>query len=59
MFGIYSTDDSTLLYASRESIAEREHLFLEQFLKEYENGNVTDTSAEGLDTGDEVIWLQR
>ena len=59
LFGIYSTDDSTLLYASRESTAERERLFLEQFLEEYENGNVTDTSTEGLHTWAKAVRLQQ
>lgn len=59
LFGIYSTDDSTLLYASRGPTAEKEHLFVEMIREEYRNGSITDTSAKGLHTLAKSLRMQR
>ena len=48
VFGIYSTDDDTLLYASRGEDAVREHQFVEFVKEEFENGGLTDTSTKGI-----------
>lgn len=57
VFGIYSTDD-TLLYASRGAAATREHRFILLAKEEYDNGRLTDTSAEGLSAWAETVRVQ-
>ena len=59
VFGIYSIEDSTLLYASSKQTAEKEHAFVGFLREEYRNGNVTDTSAEGLRTWAKTVRMQR
>ena len=59
LFGIYSTDDSTLLYVSRGHTAEKESVFVDLLREEYKNGNVTDTSAEGLRAWAKTVRMQR
>ena len=59
LFGIYSTDDSTLLYASRGQTAEKENIFVGRLREEFKNGNVTDTSAEGLRAWSKTVRMQR
>ena len=58
VFGIYSTDDDTLLYASRGEDAVREHQFVTLAAEEYDNGGLTDTSAEGLRAWSETVRVQ-
>ena len=58
VFGIYSTDDDTLLYASRGEDAVREHQFVTLAREEYSNGRLTDTSAEGLRAWGEAVRVQ-
>ena len=48
VFGIYSTDDSTLLYASHGEDAVREQQFVEFVKEEYNNGRLVDTSTKGI-----------
>ena len=48
VFGIYSTDDNTLLYASRGEAAMREHQYVEFVKEEYNNGGLADTSTKGI-----------
>lgn len=59
VFGIYSTDDSTLLYASRNRTAEKECVFVDLLREGYKNGDVADTSAEGLRTWAKTVRMQR
>ena len=59
VFGIYSTEDSTLPYASRDQRAEEECIFVRELMEEYRNGKVIDTSAKGLRAWAKTVRMQR
>ena len=58
LFGIYSTDDGTLLYVSKGKTAEKEKLFVDQLMEVYADGYGTDTGAKTADTRAETVWMQ-
>ena len=59
VFGVYSTEDSTLLYASRGQTAEKEQAFVGLLREEHKNGNVIDSSTEGLRAWSKTVRMQR
>lgn len=59
IFGIYSTDDDTLLYAVHEDNADKAYNYLKQYREEYRNGNESFTGTEKSDSRLKSIWLQR
>ena len=59
VFGIYSTEDSVLLYASHKKTAEKEYRFVQLVMEDYNNGILTDTSAKGLNTWSKTVRMRR
>lgn len=59
IFGIYSTDNDTLLYAVHEDNADKAYNYLKQYREEYRNGNESFTRTEESDPRLKSIWLQR
>lgn len=59
LFGIYSTDDNTLLYASTGSKANNEHLFTKMVMEEYENERGINGRAEDAHTFVERLRMQQ
>lgn len=59
IFGIYSTDDNTLLYAVHEDNADDAYKFTTEFAKEYEYGETSVTRPEGLNTWAETVRMRQ
>ena len=56
VFGIYSTDDSTLLYAVHGERAYKEYNSVKDFKEEIENAAYS--GAKGFGPWDEAVWVQ-
>lgn len=59
LFGIYSTDNDTLLYAVHEDSADDAYKFTTEFAKEYEYGETSVTRPEGLNTWAETVRMRQ
>lgn len=59
LFGIYSTDDDTLLYAVHKKRADEAHKFIREFSEVYDDGKTLITATGEFDSRFKSIWLRQ